>query len=243
MPRNARIVVPNTPHHIVQRGHNKQVVFAGDDDYQYYLENLFEWKEQLNCKVYAWCLMTNHIHLIINPGNEIDSLAKLMKRLAGKQTRYVNRLEKRTGSLWEGRYKSSPVETDAYLLACCRYVELNPVRAKMVEKPEDYRWSSYKEKTGLKEVKNIDIDPCYLSLGETPEQRMTRYKQWVETDVTEYELKSIREAMQRGQPTGSLLFAESIENKLGIRLSLNKPGRPKKEMEQIQEARVNYGIN
>ena len=95
MPRKARIVVPNTPHHIVQRGHNKQVVFVNDDDYQYYLENVFEWKEQLNCKVYAWCLMTNHIHLIINPGDEMDNLGKLMKLLAGKQTRYVNRLSKK----------------------------------------------------------------------------------------------------------------------------------------------------
>jgi len=99
MPRMARIVVPNTPHHIVQRGHNKQVVFVSEDDYQYYLENLVEWKEQLQCEVYAWCLMTNHIHLIINPGEEVDNLGRLMKRLAGKQTRYVNRVEQRTGSL------------------------------------------------------------------------------------------------------------------------------------------------
>ena len=88
MPRMARIVVPNTPHHIVQRGHNKQKVFASDDDYQYYLANLFEWKERLNCKVYGWCLMTNHIHLIINPGEEVDSLGLLMKRLAAKQPRF-----------------------------------------------------------------------------------------------------------------------------------------------------------
>ena len=242
MPRKARIVVPNTPHHIVQRGHNKQTVFVSDDDYQYYLENVFEWKEQLNCKVYAWCLMTNHIHLIVNPGDESDSLGKLMKRLAGKQTRYVNRLEKRTGSLWEGRYKSSPIETDAYLLACCRYVELNPVRAKMVEKPEDYRWSSYQEKIRLKEQKYVDVDACYLSLGNTEEQRIARYKQWVESDVSEQEIKSIREAMQHGHPTGSKLFAESIEKKLGIRLSLNKPGRPRKEIEQIKEKGVHYGF-
>jgi len=229
MPRKARIVVPNTPHHIVQRGHNKQLVFVSDDDYQYYLENVFEWKEQLNCKIYAWYLMTNHIHLVINPGDEVDNLGKLMKRLAGKQTRYVNRLEKRTGSLWEGRYKSSPIETEAYLLACCRYVELNPVRAKMVKNPEDYHWSSYQEKTGLKEQKNMDSDACYLSLGNTQEKRMSRYKQWVESDVSEQEIKSIREAMQHGHPTGSQLFTESIEKKLGIRLSLNKPGRPKKK--------------
>ena len=110
MPRTARVVLTNTPHHIVQRGHNRQVVFVCDDDYQYYLENLREWKEKLACKLYSYCLMTNHVHLIVDPGNEADNLGRLMKRLAGKQTRYVNKLEKRTGSLWEGRYKSHPIE-------------------------------------------------------------------------------------------------------------------------------------
>jgi len=134
MPRKARVVVPNTPHHLVQRGHNKQVVFVERQDYHYYLQNLREWKEKLTCKVYAYCLMTNHIHLIVDPGEEPDNLALLMKRVTGRQTRLVNYLEKRTGSLWEGRYKSSPIDTNEYLLACCRYVELNPVRAKMETK-------------------------------------------------------------------------------------------------------------
>ena len=186
--------------------------------------------------------MTNHIHLVINPGDEVDNLGKLMKRLAGKQTRYVNRLERRSGSLWEGRYKSSPIETDTYLLACCRYVELNPVRAKMVEKPEEYRWSSNQEKIGLKEQKNIDIDACYFSLGDTQAQRIMKYKQWIESSVSEQEIKLIREAMQYGHPTGSRLFTESIEKKLGVRLSLNKLGRPKKVMEQANETGVHYGI-
>jgi len=153
MPRKARIVVPKTPHHIRQRGHNRQTVFAHDEDYQYDLENLFEWKKEFDCRVYAWCLMTNHVHLIIQPGGSTEGLSQLMKRLAGRQTRYVNRLEQRTGSLWEGRFKSSPIETDTYLLACCRYIELNPVRARMVVRPEDYLWSSYRMKTGLQEPK------------------------------------------------------------------------------------------
>ena len=133
MPRKARVVVPNTPHHIVQRGHNKQVVFVERRDYYYYLQNLREWKEKLGCKLYAYCLMTNHIHLIVDPGDEPDNLALLMKRVTARQTRLVNYLEKRTGSLWEGRYKSSPIDTNEYLLTCCRYVEMNPVRAGMVD--------------------------------------------------------------------------------------------------------------
>ena len=150
MPRTARIVVTGYPHYIIQRGYNRQVVFALDEDYQYYLDNLCEWKEKLGCKVYAYCLMTNHVYLIVDPGEDGGNLARLMKRVAGRQTRYLNKLEKRTGSLWEGRFKSSTISADKYLLACSRYVELNPVRAGIVADPGDYRWSSYGSKTSDK---------------------------------------------------------------------------------------------
>lgn len=146
MPRKARILIPNYPHHIVQRGHNRNVVFVADEDYQFYLGNLKEWKTKLGIKLYAWCLMTNHIHLIVEPGEDTSSVSELMKRLAGRQTAYVNKLEKRTGSLWEGRFKASPIQRDNYLLACCRYVEINPVRANMVSGPRQYKWSSYRER-------------------------------------------------------------------------------------------------
>ena len=159
MPRLSRIILPNQPHHIIQRGHNKQDVFLSEDDYRYYLENLNDWKQRLGCKIYAYCLMTNHGHLIIDPGSKATSLSLLMKRVAGRQTRYVNRRYRRTGTLWEGRYKSSPIETDAYLLACCRYVELNPVRAHIVRLPEQYQWSSYRSKVGLAEWSGLDQIP------------------------------------------------------------------------------------
>jgi putative transposase len=126
MPRSARIVVAGYPHHVIQRGHNRQAVFAADDDYLYYLANLREWKEKLGCKVFAYCLMTNHVHLVIDPGEDDRNLAQLIKRIAGRQTRYVNKVEKRTGCLWEGRYKSSPISTNDYLPAYCRYLTLFP---------------------------------------------------------------------------------------------------------------------
>lgn len=116
MARKARIVVSNTPHHIIQRGHNKSVVFVSEDDYTYYFDNLNEWKQASGCKIYAYCLMTNH-HLIVDPGPDSGTLGLLMKRLAGRQTRYVNRLESRSGTLWEGRYKSNPIQVETYLLA------------------------------------------------------------------------------------------------------------------------------
>ncbi len=228
MPRKARIVVPNTPHHIIQRGHNRQTVYTSDEDYQYYLETLWEWKEKLNCRLYSYCLMTNHVHLIIEPGDDVTSLGKLMKRLAGRQTRYVNALEKRTGSLWEGRFKSHPIQTDQYLITCCRYVELNPVRAKMVSAAEDYPWSSHRAKVGLNDNRKVDEDSCYRALGENVMQRQVHYKALVNTDISGAELKSIREAAQYGHPYGSQRFKDEIEQKLGERLTLQKRGRPRK---------------
>ncbi len=109
MPRQSRIVLPNCPHHIIQRGHNRQVVFASDQDYLYYLENLQEWKMELGCKVYAYCLMTNHVHLIVDPGSKAENIGLLIKRIAGRQTRYVNKLEKRSGSLWERGQKRGQI--------------------------------------------------------------------------------------------------------------------------------------
>ncbi|MBF0566654.1 MAG: transposase [Nitrospirae bacterium] len=140
MPKTARTVILNYPHHLIQRGHNRQVVFADDSDYMYYLENLRDWKEKLRCKVYAFCLMTNHVHLIVEPTDKAENMSLLIKRVAGRQTRYVNKLEGRYGTLWEGRYKSSSVDRDEYLMACYRYVELNPVRAGLVPVPQDYRY-------------------------------------------------------------------------------------------------------
>jgi len=138
-----RLVLANYPHHVAQRGHNRQAVFAADEDYQRYLADLHELKDAFGDKVYAYCLMTNHVHLLLAPGEAIAGLGQLMKALAARATRYRNRLEGRSGTLWENRYKSSVVQTYAYLLACSRYIELNPVRARMAAEPSDYRWSSY----------------------------------------------------------------------------------------------------
>lgn len=140
MPRMGQTVLPNYQHHVVQRGYNRQVVFADKQDYQRYIADLCELKDVFGIKVYAYCLMTNHVHLLPAPGEAIAGLGQLMKALAARATRYRNRLEGRNGTLWESRYKSSVVESDAYLLACCRYIELNPVRACMVAEAVDYPW-------------------------------------------------------------------------------------------------------
>jgi putative transposase len=228
MPRNARVIISGYPHHIIQRGHNREAVFASDDDYLYYLANLLEWKENFGCKVYAYCLMPNHVHLIVDPGPDERSVSLLMKRVAGRQTRYRNKREQRTGTLWEGRFKSSPISTNDYLMACCRYVELNPVRAGMVTGPDGYRWSSYRVRAGAVQQKWVDFDPHYLSLAASAKKRQEKYREFIQGTIQEEEMVQIRRAIQRGQLTGSNTFIEEIEAKLGRRIEFRGPGRPKK---------------
>jgi len=228
MPRTARIVIPNYPHHIIQRGHNRHSVFAGEGDYLYYLDNLAEWKQRLACKVYAFCLMTNHVHLVIAPGDDPESLGRLMKRLAGRQTRFVNRMEGRSGTLWEGRFKSSPIETNAYLLACCRYVEMNPVLAGMCTTPSEYPWSSCSSKTLSRQWEWLDDDPLYLDMGATEAERRQKYSEFLQEPISEQEKEVILGAVQRGQLTGGNGFVDEIELRLHRRVELRGQGRPRK---------------
>lgn len=228
MPRMARVIVPNLPHHIVQRGHNRKAVFVEPYDYQYYLDTLLEWKRELGIKVYAWCLMTNHVHLILDPGDDRLAIGLLMKRLAGRQTRYVNKHESRSGSLWEGRYKASAIQTDSYLLQCCRYVELNPVRAAMVSRAENYPWSSYRSKIGLGGSPILDPDPCYAELARPTEQ----YRHFVEQGLSDEEYRLIRERVQRNGLTGNGAFIDEVEQRIGLRIEYRLPGRPGKRKEK-----------
>ena len=137
-------------------------------------------------------------------------------------------MEGRSGRLWEGRYKSSPVDTESYLLECSRYIELNPLRAGIVGRPEQYVWSSFGAKTGLREDRRLDLDPCYLAMGETEQQRQSRYAAFVSRGVRPSELMLIREALQRGQLTGSERFVDEIDRKLGVRVERRGQGRPAK---------------
>jgi len=235
MPRMGRTVLPDYPHHVVQRGHNRQVVFAERADYERYLETLSGFKEIYGVKVYAYCLMANHVHLLVAP-EDIAGLGALMKRLAGRQTRYHNRLEGRTGTLWESRYKSSPVDSDDYLLACSRYIEMNPVRAKMVASPEAYVWSSCCYRLGVARCDWLDKDPCYVALGENDTQRQERYRNFLHAAVPEGEWKLIREAVQRGQLTGRGAFVDQVEEIIGRRIEKRAPGRPPKVASKCVEA-------
>ena len=225
MPRTGRVVLPNYPHHVVQRGHNRQVVFPQSQDYRYYLDTLHEWKVGYDIKVYAWCLMTNHVHLVLEPPEAVENLGRLMKRLAGRQTRYINRRLGRSGTLWEGRYKSSPIQTDAYLLACCRYAELNPVRAGMVDDPDSYPWSSYRSRPASSATALLDEQPTYRALGRSPAERLQHYRHFVLAGTPDAELRLIRQSLQRCQLTGDGRFIDIVERLTGRRIEHKAPGR------------------
>ena len=229
MPRTRRIVVPNTPHHVVQRGHNKQSVFSGHDDFEMYLSLLRTWTREFDVKVFGYCLMTNHVHLVLEPGPSVASLARLMKQVTGIFTQRINKLYERTGTLWESRFKSSPIQTDRYLLACCRYVDLNPVAAGMVGHPGDYRWSSFRQKTNHDVPMWINPDPCYLALGTTAAERMRRYERFVnDAPPARRDTELIRRALRSGNPTGDEGFVDEIEKATGRFLRRRGRGRPRR---------------
>lgn len=232
MPRKARVILPHTPHHIVQRGHNRKAVFVEERDYQYYWDNLAEWKTELGLKVYAFCLMTNHVHLIVETGEYPTDVGELMKRLAGRQTRFVNKLERRSGSLWESRYKISPIETDGYLMQCCRYVELNPVTANMVARAEDYPWSSARAMIGMTSVEWLDDNPCYLALGGSRSERQACYHRFLSARANAQNVHSfIQSAVERNQLTGGSTFVDEVALRTGLRIENRGPGRPVKRQQ------------
>lgn len=228
MPRNPRMVLSGFPHHIVQRGHDRQRVFASSCDYQYYLKNLETLSTELQIRVYSFCLMTNHVHLLMEPSQSGATLSRMMKVLAARQTRHVNRIAHRTGTLWEGRFKCSIVETDRYLLACMRYIDLNPVKAAIVEQPDDYEWSSYHAIVRAQKPTFLSFHPILKSLGRDSHDWRTAYKDFVCAEVSDSETKLIRTAVARDQLTGSNRFREQIADCTGRRIESRGPGRPRK---------------
>ena len=228
MPRIARPVIPGMPHHIVHRGNNRQQIFYQEKDYLFLIKSIREAKKNFDCLLYAYCFMLNHIHMILVPKN-IDGLSKMLKLVAGRYTRYINKNYERTGTLWEGRFKSSPIETERYLFGCTRYIEINPVRAQIVKHPAFYRWSSYSKKAVVKNDPILDLDPYYLELGRTPEEREHAYQEWFQQAPEEEEQDFISKCIRQCLPVGSKEFVDKICQKLGKDIKIRPRGRPKKE--------------
>jgi putative transposase len=224
MPRRPRILLAGHPLHIVQRGINREPCFFAEEDYLFYLHWLEETARACGCAIHAYVLMTNHVHLLLTPA-EPGAPSQLMQSLGRRYVQYVNRFYRRSGSLWEGRFKSSVVQAETYLLACMRYIELNPVRADMVADPGQYRWSSYRA-NGLGQAdKRLTPHPLYLALAGDDDERRTAYRALFRPQLDGEAAVDIREAMRLGMPLGGERFAEAVCAKLGVRRNSGKRGR------------------
>ena len=225
MPRPKRLNLAGIPQHITQRGNNRQACFFAEFDYHLYLDLLAEACKKHQCNVHAYVLMTNHVHLLITP--EIPTGVSLVIRDLGRDyVRQVNKIYKRTGTMWEGRFKSSLVDHHNYCLACYRYIELNPVRAGMVTNPHDYRWSSFNYNALGGQSDFLVPHECWLALGQDRLERLWNYKELVNESLDQEQINTIRYGLRKGLPTGDGRFKTQIEESLSIKLGDGRRGRP-----------------
>jgi REP-associated tyrosine transposase len=195
--------------HLIQRGNNRQVCFTCDADRAAYANWLWEAAEKYQIAVHAWVFMTNHVHLLVTPGSE-ESIALAMQYIGRFYVRYFNQSYSRSGTLYEGRYKSHLVQDLDYVLACQRYIELNPVRAGMVSDPADYVWSSYRSAAFGRATKLWEPHRYYLELGETNPERRKKYRTLFTSDLDEEVIDDIRHAVKRGLILGNERFREQV---------------------------------
>ena len=221
MPRIGRAVAPGYPHHVIQRGNNRENVFFEKEDRTKYLSLLSKYAFKWNAPIMAYCLMSNHIHLLTKPLSE-ESLFKVMQGLTLCYTQYINRVYGRTGRLWESRYHSCIVDHDKYLWAVARYIEQNPVRAKMVERAEDYSYSSARAHVNGSEDAVLGEDLFH-------NDRRRDYILLLRSDIPQKEIERLRYATKTGRPLGSEEFVIEMEKKLERRLLQRPKGRPRKE--------------
>lgn len=218
MPRIARIVAEGYPHHIIQRGNNRQTVFFDNADRRFYLELLKRYSKECGSKVHAYCLMDNHVHILFTP-QCADSLAKTMQKLSLRFTQHINKKYERTGRLWECRFHSSLVDREGYLWSVCRYIERNPVRAKIVDRPIQYEWSS-----ANKTPKSDIVESLW------DETQKKEYVNYLNSPEDNGQIQIIRKHTYSGKPIGSMEFIRHIANILKIDLNTRPKGRPMKAM-------------
>ena len=225
MPRKVRFFMDDMPVHIVQRGHSRERVFFDDGDYAAYIYHLAQGCERYSVEVHSYCLMTNHVHLLLTPTVAGDA-SRLMQYLGRHYVPYINKKYSRTGTLWEGRFKASLVSSEEYLINVMRYIELNPVRAGMVASPEDYRWSSYKHNTGRLKIQLVTEHQVFEGLAATLEEAQRWYLDSFKVRPGEQATKAITAAWLTGTPLGGEAFQRAVERTLNRPVGLPRKGRP-----------------
>jgi putative transposase len=214
MARLPRFVIPGQPQHVIQRGNNRQDIFRAQDDYHFYLEKLNAAARKHRCDVHAYVLMTNHVHLLVTPHIE-NSIGQMMQALGRYYVQYFNHNYKRTGTLWEGRYRATLIDSEHYLLTCMRYIELNPVRADhMADHPCEYPWSSYRYHALGQSNPLVTPHREYKRLGTTDAERQAAYRQLFRARIPQMTLEAIREATNKAWVLGSERFKRRIAKQL-----------------------------
>jgi putative transposase len=225
MARLPRLTLPGHPHHIIQRGNNRQAIFATAADRQMMLDLLDENARKFGVAVHAYVLMDNHFHLLVTP-QTLDGLPQMMQAVGRRYVRYFNDSQQRSGTLWEGRYKSTLIQTERFLLACMAYIDLNPVRAGMVAQARDYPWSSHAHYIGLRIDKLLTPHPLVWALGNTPFAREAAYAELVQAGISAGQQQALTDSALRGWALGEPDFVKNLQKMTARRVSKSTAGRP-----------------
>lgn len=225
MARLPRLTLPGYPHHVIQRGNNRQPIFASNADYQTLLDLLAENAKKFGVAIHAYVLMGNHFHLLATP-ETVDGLPQMMQAVGRRYVRYFNDTQQRTGTLWEGRYKSTLIQAERYLLACMVYIDLNPVRAGQVAQARDYPWSSHGHYTGQRIDKLITPHPLYWALGNTPFAREAAYAELVQRGISPVQQAALTDSVLRGWALGEPDFVADLQKRTERRVTKRTAGRP-----------------
>lgn len=225
MARLPRLTLPDYPHHIIQRGNNRQAIFASTADYKFMLELLDENAHKHGVALHAYVLMDNHFHLLLTPATA-EALPLMMQAVGRRYVRYFNDQQGRSGTLWEGRYKATLIQSERYLLACMVYMDLNPVRAGLVATAADYMWSSHAHYVGLRMDKLLSPHPLYWGLGNTPFAREAAYAQLVQGGVGGQLQTELTEAALHGWALGDETFISELQKRTSRRVQKTAAGRP-----------------
>ncbi len=225
MARLPRLTLPGYPHHVIQRGNNRQAIFAKPADYQRLLDLLDDNARQFEVAIHAYVLMSNHFHLLVTPQSS-DGLPQMMQAVGRRYVRYFNDSQQRSGTLWEGRYRSTLIQTDRYLLACMAYIDLNPVRAGLVAQAADYPWTSHGHYIGRNLDKLVTPHPLVWELGNTPFAREAAYAELVQAGINPVHQSALTQATLSGWALGEPDFVADLQKRTQRRVAKGQAGRP-----------------
>ncbi|MFL6621641.1 MAG: transposase [Sulfurifustaceae bacterium] len=244
MARQPRYLLPGHPQHVIQRGNNRATIFWRDDDYSFYRDCLAEACEAQQCDVHAYVLMPNHVHVLITPWRE-RSVSKVLQSVGSRYTQYINSKYRRSGTLWEGRYRSTVIDADDYLLACMCYIELNPVRSGIASQARQYRWSSYRRNAEGREDRLIKPHVSYERMGATFDARQAQYRALFHSPLDATLVEEIRNSTNKGWLLGGTQFRERLAAVLNRRAQpLPRGGdRRSKQAQRRQESSDPLGLD